>query len=410
MSDEQTWKGWWWPADEPDEWMAGNLRFHPRSGAELHLFGQREEPQQNRWPQIPAIHGRSVQGGPLTLLDPLLRRDTWHMGSFGCEEHWAATTLVVGEHVHSSDLFTFTDSRAQLRGLEDLLRRGLHQPGASLEDRTAVARRGPVNVTLEFVKHERRSQMQQASEFRPRLRLDSSEPVPLDQGRAAIRAIESLIVLATGKQSWLQELVSVVERPVEPMLRVGDVKTLRERIEVLSQRLYAGERRGRSHGRDLLPRGSLSDHVLQRWMDLHVRLEPPIFYLFGELNRDRPVLENRIVSLTSYTEAYHGRLHASEGNLRDRIRSLVDRARPAVPPLGPFADRLADEIVDSRTQIIHDKRRPATLEGLELANALDRLVATLLANLLMDVGLPPEVLAERFCEAYAAHTAFSTTG
>jgi hypothetical protein len=136
-------------------------------------------------------------------------------------------------------------------------------------------------------------------------------------------------------------------------------------------------------------------------MDLHRSLEPAIFYLFGELNADSSVLENRLVSLTSYVEAYHGRLHAAKGTLRERLVWVVERARPVTPRLEPFATQLSDEIVDSRTRIIHDKHGPASLDGMDLGHALSRLVAVLLANLLLDLGLAPEAIRESMKDAYA---------
>jgi hypothetical protein len=388
--------------------MAGDLRFHPLSGAELHLFGQRDDLPQNRSPQLSAIHGRSVKGEPLTLLNPLLRRDTWHMTSSGCEEHWGAVAVILGDHVSSRGQLRSHDATVRLRGLEDLLRTGLHDPDRRLDEPAATAHRGPVSLMLQFVEHEKRSQLRRENEFRPRIQLSASEPASLDEWRAAIRPIVSLVQLCGGKQCWIDEFVATgdVDGAGPAMPDAEGERARRDHFELLEQRPQSG-RRARSHRGPLLPRGSLTDGVLQRWMDLHRSLEPAVFHLFGELNADSSVLENRLVSLTSYTEAYHSRLHSAEGKLRERLRWVVKRARPVIPRLEPFADRLPDEIVDSRTRIVHGKSGAASLDGMDLANALSRLVAALLANLLLDVGLGPETVRESMKNAYATHGAFS---
>jgi hypothetical protein len=260
-----------------------------------------------------------------------------------------------------------------------------------------------VSVNLQFVEHEKRNQLRREIEFRPRIRLTSFEPTRFDEWHAAIRPIISLVQISTGEQCWIDEFVVSVERALPGELRDEAQDTKREPIEMLGQRSQRSQRgrRGRNHRGPLLPRGSLSDDVLQRWMDLHRSLEPAIFYLFGELNADSSVLENRLVSLTSYVEAYHGRLHAAKGTLRERLVWVVERARPVTPRLEPFATQLSDEIVDSRTRIIHDKHGPASLDGMDLGHALSRLVAVLLANLLLDLGLAPEAIRESMKDAYA---------
>ncbi len=387
--------------------MPGELRFDPLDGAELHVFGEDHDPVHHRGPQVGAIHGQSVKGKAITLLDPILRRGRSHLMSGVVEEEWGAVTVIVGDHTSSREQFAFTDATVRLRGLEELLRTGLHDPDRRLDEPAATARRGPVSLTLQFVEHENRTQLRREIEFRPRTRLTSAEPASLVEWLTAIRPIISLVQLSTGKQCWVDEFVVTIERALPAVLRDEGQETTRESIELLEQRSQSG-RRARNHRGPLLPRGSLSDDVLQRWMDLHRSLEPAIFYLFGELNVDSSVLENRLVSLTSYVEAYHGRLHAAKGTLRERLVWVVERARPVTPRLEPFATQLSDEIVDSRTRIIHDKHGPASLDGMDLAHALSRLVAVLLANLLLDLGLAPEAIRESMKDAYATHSAFDS--
>lgn len=151
----------------------------------------------------------------------------------------------------------------------------------------------------------------------------------------------------------------------------------------------------------------MTDELLQAWLELHARLDPAVHFLFGTLNADSTVLENRLVSLTSYAEAYHRRVHSPHGSLKARIQALVERVRPVVPRLDPFADRLGEQIVASRTQIVHDKPKPAALGGSQLAHALSRLVLVLLTNLLLDLRLPADAITETVRESYATHSALS---
>lgn len=78
--------------------MPGELRFDPLNGAELHVFGEDHDPMHHRGPQVGAIHGQSVKGKAITLLDPILRRGRSHLMSGVAEEEWGAATVIVGEH------------------------------------------------------------------------------------------------------------------------------------------------------------------------------------------------------------------------------------------------------------------------------------------------------------------------
>lgn len=411
MNEDRSWDGWWWAPNEYAQRLAGRLRWTPIDGAELDLFGEDPasfDPKAADDPGVPTLHGHGVDGKRLTLFNAFMRRHSMNTAG-GVNERWTAPALVIGEHVPSREDFSFTEARVSLRALGTLLDRALPSvPGSLEEPDAAVASIDGARVTVKFTRYDRRRHRHRSQELRPELRLSSGAPIPLDQWRRnVIRPLINLIVLSTGEQSFVEQLVVRRTRTLEVPLPSDAARTVREDVELLEQRFPAGRRSSRIHGGRLLPQGSLTNGLLQSWLELHARLDPAIFFLFGTLNADSTVLENRLVSLTSYVEAYHRRIHSSKGSLEVRIQSLVDRARPVVPRLEPFADHLAQEIVASRTQLVHDKAQPTALEGAKLGGALSRLVIVLLANLVLDLRLPPEAITETIGETYATHSALS---
>jgi hypothetical protein len=94
--------------------------------------------------------------------------------------------------------------------------------------------------------------------------------------------------------------------------------------------------------------------------------------------------------------------YAPGATQRRRILELIRRAGDVVPPLGVRSGELAHVLASARNYIVHlPTDEPRFLRGTSLAEALELLVMTLQANLLLDLGLSAEIAKELMAASYS---------
>jgi hypothetical protein len=126
---------------------------------------------------------------------------------------------------------------------------------------------------------------------------------------------------------------------------------------------------------------------------------------------DPPLVPERHAELTAAMlercapeerQIFRSRLeHANSQSQRQRLRGLFARASETVTALGTRQKRWVDELVDTRNYQIHlDGRTPLVLDGVDLVRAIERLVAVLNVNLLLDLGIDAEAVGRIIRRSY----------
>jgi hypothetical protein len=186
--------------------------------------------------------------------------------------------------------------------------------------------------------------------------------------------------------------------------------------------------------------GAEASTLLRRWFDLHKRLEPAGQLLFSTLNEGRQWLENQLLNLTSFGEAYHERMHdeprfdaelnsrlmaellplvpsgipreawcektgyAWRLTQRRRLQDLLERALVVVPQLEPFEEDLVRQLVATRNYLTHwTTTSKHVVDGHDMLRAVQRLIVVLEANLLLDLDLDPAAIEYAIASSYARH-------
>jgi hypothetical protein len=101
---------------------------------------------------------------------------------------------------------------------------------------------------------------------------------------------------------------------------------------------------------------------------------------------------------SEHREIYSRRLrYANQQVQRERIEALIGRALPVLPGASSDMNALAQRLVRTRNFWTHlSGSRDDVLEGADLVKAVTRLEFVLKANLLLDVEMPPDVIAQAF--------------
>jgi hypothetical protein len=241
------------------------------------------------------------------------------------------------------------------------------------------------------------------------------------------------LAFANREPSFVRSFVAEFEVPAPAFIRpaLSGRRTWVRKVEILSQRAVPRAASRQEFEHILLGRGAVGAEaatLVRRWFTLRRRLDRAGDVLFGTLNHGGQWLENRLLNLTSFSEAYHERFHdeprfdaalnsrvmkelvslvpeevrpayreklgyAWKQTQRTRIRELVERAVDPVPALEPWEKSLTGQLVDTRNHLTHwGKAKPTVLEGADLFWAVERLAIVLQANLLLDLRLDPNAI------------------
>jgi hypothetical protein len=249
-----------------------------------------------------------------------------------------------------------------------------------------------------------------------------------------------MLILCTGRESPIASITAHfrVEAPafMRPALR--DRRTLPATVSIYRSSMRASTPDSR-YERMLLPRNALAcdgSRFLREWFRLYRRIARAAPFFFATLDERSQWLDNQLLNLTAFAEAYHERIHdrprfdpelnrrlvgellgriddpeaqeawrektayAAKMTQRKRLAELVSSAVWVVPALDQFP-KLVAQLIDTRNHLTHFSRRTRwVVDDHELVRAIQRLVVVLQANLLLDIGGSYEAVALAVARGY----------
>jgi ApeA N-terminal domain 1 len=157
----------------------GELSFKEGEGAALRVFGSRQASlsEPTRWVQ--ALHGTTLGGQDLSLLDAALfqhQDHLWGGDEMPTSQEWRSHTLIVGMHVDREDDLEFSTATLRVAGLEAWLAEQwggppfFSAPPRVPSGRSRRARRGRARITGRRKVWRRRPEMVQRTRVLSRLR------------------------------------------------------------------------------------------------------------------------------------------------------------------------------------------------------------------------------------------------
>ncbi len=270
------------------------------------------------------------------------------------------------------------------------------------------------------------------------LTLELDHPTPFsDVQRDYLTPLRHLVQFGTGEETRLQSLVLTDLDESDP--RVSEARTDTELIIRFDIQPLTPRQNPYDHL--LMPFAAWSDDpvaFLQRWLRLHARLCKAANLLFATLNVRYIYLENQLLNLTTFAEAYHRTLHddppisesdhaqhvqemigvlssptlqnhyrarltfAYEQSLRSRLKWLFRRAESADERVKDWRkEDLPDKLVATRNSLAHRAGEDGeTLEDSELFRAMRRLSVVLQINLMLDLEMADDAVRACIAERY----------
>jgi len=392
-------------------WPAyGTASFDPADGIELDVLGPTGDPFALT-EQIMTVFGSTITGEEISLLGSLTRQSSGTLWGLG-RHRLTAQLLVRGMHLVTLKEFRFCRARIRLQGLRDFLWDSQHgavgldaREGEHFE-RVVALSGAKLTFSLGWDCLSGRHRHERERVGTAELELD--EPLDFEEWIASwVDPLQHLVVFATREPSRIEAFTAITEvEAASPWWKPEQPAGQEERqIDFISRQnpLLADEqfgyRRVLFHLDEL---GEAADAVLREWFALDRRLHPSAGLLFSTLT-SQMFIDQRLVGLSSAAEGYHRAKHPTPRTvkLRNRLCSMFATAGTVLPILADDIQRRAQQLVDSRDYIIHqEKFGEHVLVGFELHDALDRLVVVLQANLLLDLGVPPDWCGQALRRSY----------
>lgn len=437
---EQTYDGEWWRPEDADRRVGGRMKFSPQHGLRLTLFGLLLDDldRQRRRGHLPVILGNVSSmafGNDVTLLACRWDGDRLH-GTYQ-EQHFRSDFALLGVHLPSPSSavvtgcdvsFTNLDTWVDVSGLVVAAEadEGYHvryDRPALPELETSV---GAIALTLKspfpFVTHRAVDVREWCS-----LAVRATEPHSVEEFRYRILwPLQNFMTFATNRANAITDIQMIVaghSSPVGILFRHPFIAAISENVlEMLFK--YS----------DVKSR--LAD-VLDRWFSLYCSIGSVLNSLVAIAYQRVTLPDAKFLALAQAAESYHRNLTASaptspaahakrvaeimeaykgphrgwlakrlkqpaEMTLPDRIQSLFDRLGEEflAPMLGaspPIADT-AQAMGKWRNDLAHLKVSPEFVVErlLSLHVATNRLLITLQANILLDLGFARDDLGARF--------------
>jgi hypothetical protein len=488
---KDTWQGHWTMPDGREH--PGTLTFSEGKGALLRVFGSRSNPMDEpvRWAQ--ALHGVTLGGQAMTLLDvALFHHENYISGEeeMPTSEEWRSHTLIVGVHINSEEDLEFSVGTFRLAGLEEWLtdrwegvpffampapplvrrpRRRRRRGPARLNDRRgervrramllrharavrialAYVPEGRISgrvegASIQAILYEQRNiegRFREVTERLANFQVTLDEPLGLHRWeREWIGPLQDLLVLCMGRHISIESLTAHFRMDAPTFLRpaLSDRRTMPFSVAVRRREMAQRSPSGR-YERILLPRNALAsegERFLREWFRLHRRIARAAPFFFSTIHESSQWLENQLLNLTSFAEAYHERLYdhprfdptlnaelvdtllpqiedpeartawqektsyAAKMTQRKRLCELVTWASEIVTPLEQFP-RLVAQLIDTRNHLTHFG--PGTkwvVDDHDLVRAVQRLTVVLQTNLLSDIGGTDDAVALAIARGY----------
>jgi ApeA N-terminal domain 1 len=472
QDEVDSWQGYWTMPDGRE--IPGQLTFSEAEGATLRAFGPTSAEPEEPTLWAPALHGRTISGQDMTLIDAALYDHPRYHGALELQtsEEWKSHTLIIGTHIQSEEELKFAVGTFRLEGLEQWLREPwggapfYAAPVPPLPPRPRRARRRRRSLARLRDKRDYRARRsirtrhtraeQALRRFQPEGKInclvDGARVQAFLQERGKVeggglRTVSEYVAnfqvtlstplgLRRWERDWIEPLQDMLILCMGRRIQVESL-TAHFRIDPLSEPegmpfTVAVRRRGMAdrapshrYHRILLPRNALGMEAglfLRRWLRLRARIAPAAPFFFATIHENTQWLENRLLNVTSFAEAYHERLHdgqrfdpdlnkalaenllpqigdpearaawtektyyAAKMTQRKRLRALAERASATVPTLGQFPN-LVSQLIDTRNRLTHfGPKTKWVVDDLELIRAVQRLIVVMQTNMLLDVG------------------------
>ncbi|HEY5342467.1 MAG TPA: HEPN domain-containing protein [Solirubrobacteraceae bacterium] len=365
-NNDTSWQGSWTMPD--GHILAGELTFSNEEGAVLRAYGSREQTMRPEMPWMVALHGQTVDGKDITLLEATLRHHQDYL--FGGHDDlptsqvWHANTVIVGAHVDSEEDLQFQRCTFRLSGLTEWLTEPWNGPpffelppapfrrGRRRHQRTRARRARPRRTTTARRRRvmlaararamrARRNYLQtrrisgrfdgarilascgehrqvrgpflESTELVSAVDVTLPEPIGLTEwDRDWIRPVQDLLVLCTGRPCEIEGITARFRVEVPPFVRpaLPDHRTIQVTIEIHQAGMVEHVTAERNQ-RILLPRDAIGPdegRLIQEWFALHRKIGRAGVFFFATLNERSQWLENQLLNLTSFAESYHARL------------------------------------------------------------------------------------------------------
>jgi hypothetical protein len=429
----------------------------------------------------------------MTLLDvALFHHEDYISGEedMPTSEEWRSHTLIVGAHIDKEADLEFSAATFRLSGLETWLTDRwdgvpfFRQPEPPAARRpTQLRRRGPARLNdrrgfrirravrlrytrsthtgrtyrpegnisgriggarvqaILFPQRSIEGRFREVTERRANFQVNLDEPLGLHRWeREWIEPLRDLLILCMGRQIEIESLTAHFRVGAPAFLRpaLADRRTMPVTVEI-RRRKMAEPSPPQNFDRVLLPRNAVAgegERFLREWFRLHRRIARAAPFFFSTIREGTQWLENQLLNLTSFAEAYHERLYdrprfdpalnselidtllpqiediearaawrektnyAAKMTQRERLRELVAWASAIVTPLAQFP-RLVAQLIDTRNHLTHfGPRTKWVVDDYELVRAVQRLIVVMQTNLLSERGGIDEAVALAIARGY----------
>jgi hypothetical protein len=415
---------WWEPAGNGDgpKPAQGRLVYEPDSGAKLTVVDLHPNADFFDGPRrLPVIHGRTLGDEPVSLFD-VLRTDFEGYGIDGhSSEEWSSNQLIYGAHVDDPEQFEVQRIRLKLRGLREWLGHvwhweKRHHKGLGLDPGFVEVDLDGAKLTLSFSQRRIPEQFEERVEIWASALFEFDQPIALPTFKERYSGpLENFLLLATHEESQIESMTSLADDAIEKWWGPGDERTIpiEREIEIVERiRAQPLAPRKNPYRRLLLPWavwGEDASDAIKRWFDLRADLAGPGDALFATLNVRYIYLENQLLNLTSFAEAYHRHREGGDETMADRLKALFGRAGEVVEEATSWQEHLAQLIANTRNYLTHweEKGDRELLQGRDRWLAVMRLRIVIETNLALDLGLDPELASACFRAFYWDHPALT---
>lgn len=435
--DPWTQEGRFWLPEQTAK-TYGRIDYSPERGLLVHLpesFLPRAELLQPL-AHVAALHGETLDGWPLTLLDgvvvypPVMTLSTQGVDDLTFE------TLIRGPHVVDPNEAVGTLASVGLSGLREFLRGGRVRDTPLVATHPEDRNGGHCSVAVPWGKvalyaaggPSRTNRDEVVYSVRAHAQLEFAEETTLAQVDRAVAPLRDLVTFSTRAPSVVRSLrlLGAEDPPDVHWRHRREFKVVRP-PEIAPEFLPAADRYALLLNPATLGVGA---DVIARWYELRETLGAVWSVFFSTISDPWMSPESQLLNLTSFAEGYHRVLHdeppfsddeataATEAMLaslpekrhrdhyrsrlqhtnsqsqRARIRSLTRRALDVVPVWELSPSVVSSQAVDTRNWLTHwGDRGDHVQEGDDLVRLSRRLYVILAINILLDLGLDEDEAA-----------------
>ena len=401
--------GLFWPEEEPENQLAGRLRFDTQNGARLSLiggFGGLEQFGTIGEPRcIDGVAGKRL----LTLAD--CRQDGQSLEMPGiARERYYVPRILSGGHLSRNKLDCFRSVSVRLHHLE----RWVNKSGTTVQYDSSEDGRSLSRLALDFepLKTVEIEMDQDTLElqfpcqltldpFDPTIRqfaalaMQFHEPVSLEEAITPCTAIQDLVTIGLDSPAVISQ-VSLTHSEVER--EMSDGRAVLDPIE-----LHAKFRSGQVAQNEYNPHPAMMlftfDHIgglngVARWLDVSREFSPVVGTLLAHQYLPSIHVENRFLNAVVAIEALERiRTQKQQIQLRNALRRAVENAGPIGLDLVGCSDRWASEVRDMRVLNVIHRGLNEDIDYPRMYELSESIYILVVINLLQECGVRQSMLS-----------------